>query len=108
MVLIEHPTGSRLSIADLDQYFAEAPVQYLHHCVDLLGRDRQGRAEGDPVGVEAAEKAVLEGPTADPDAEGQRVGVTGFCPAVLDEFDGVEQPLSANVPDRGVPLRHFL
>ena len=70
--------------------------------------DDQRRAEGDPVGVEPAEQAVLERPPADPDAEGRRVGEPRLGRAVADELDRLEQPLAADVADDGVLPRQRL
>src|SRR3954447_11478067 len=85
------------------EHLAEALVEDRHHLVDLLGgRDERG-AEGDPVGVEAAEEAIAEGAAADLDAEG--IGEAFLRAGVADELDGLEEPLAADVADDTVPFR---
>src|SRR5437763_5360603 len=99
--LIRHPKNSGLHNI-LCQRFTHALVQNPHHLVDLLGGRHQRGAEGDPVGIETAQEAVVQGAFADLDTDAPIVRKTLFGGQVLHELHAEKQPFAANVADNAI------
>src|SRR5262249_32347730 len=60
------------------EHFAQAAVQNRCHLINLLRRGHKRRAEGDPVRVEAAQQAVVQGAPADFDSKGHLIAKAFF------------------------------
>src|SRR5439155_8989292 len=87
------------SAGHLGEDFDQAPLQEPDHLVDLFTGGDQRRAEGDPVGIEAAQEPILKRPSPDAHAEGGSGGERLPGCAVADELDGLEQALAADIAD---------
>src|SRR5262245_27575042 len=81
------------------QHGRHAAVEQVEHLVDLFRRHDQGRAEGQPVRVEAAQQAQLQRPAADAHADLLAGGEALLRLHVLDEFDPLQEALAADVAD---------
>ncbi len=84
-------------------HLADAPVQNRKHLFQLFARAVEGRAEREPVRIEAAQEAIRQCPLADAHAEGG--GSEAFLRfRIFDKLDALKQSLAANVADDAVFL----